>query len=253
MAPPPYPLLAIRYSLPPPPYTFPKALNISAASNSANPYPTNTYGKFSPKKFSAAPTLNSKLLPILLLLASFPLFAQQPQPAKLPPLLDLNQTNRAPSAAGTKATALVFILPDCPICNSYVPELNRLHQSLSPRGIQLVLVHADNTTTAEQARQHAREYKIAPPIALDPRHTWVKLAAAATAPEAALFSPSGELLYRGRIDNQYAGPGQRRAIVTSRDLLAACEAILAGQPITTPRTPAIGCPIPDLTITPISR
>jgi hypothetical protein len=235
------------FTQPTKPYFSPKALNISAGHISTNDCPQKTCDNVGPKKHPVLSPLNPKLLPVIFLLASFPAFAQQPPPTKLPPLLDLNQTNRAPSAAtDTKATALIFILPDCPICNSYIPELNRLHQSLSPRGIQLVLVHADNTITAEQARQHAREYKIASPIALDPRHDWVKLAAATTAPEAALFSPSGDLLYRGRIDNQYAGPGQRRAVVTSRDLLAACEAILAGQPIATPRTPPIGCPIPAL-------
>ena len=143
-----------------------------------------------------------------------------------------------------KAITLVFILPDCPICNAYIPVLHRLHQTLITGGIQMFLVHADPATTADDARQHAREYQIQLPIVLDAHHTWVNKAGALTAPEAAVFSPAGELLYRGRIDNQYAGLGKRRAVVTSHDLRDALEAILAGQPIKESRTEAIGCLIP---------
>jgi hypothetical protein len=144
----------------------------------------------------------------------------------------------------TKALVMVFILPDCPICNAYVPGLNRLYEELAANGIDLVLLHADTMVTAAEASQHAREYQLQMPVALDPARTWINKAGATIAPEAAVFSPDGELLYRGRIDNQYAGLGQRRATVTSHDLRDACEAVLAGQPVKTPRTEAIGCFIP---------
>jgi AhpC/TSA family len=145
-----------------------------------------------------------------------------------------------------QAIALVFILPDCPICNAYLPELNRLHDAFSTRGVSLLLVHADDATTTEKARDHAREYQIKPPVILDPRRQWVKKAGATIAPQAAVFSPSGELLYLGRVDNQYAGLGKRRAAVTEHDLRDALDAILAGQSIKEPQTEAIGCLIPDL-------
>jgi AhpC/TSA family len=147
--------------------------------------------------------------------------------------------------ASVKAIALVFILPECPICNSYIPELNRLHDSFATRGVPIILVHADAGTKADDARQHVREYQIQLPVVMDPDHAWVKRAGATTAPEAAVFSPAGELLYRGRIDNQYAGLGKRRAVVTSHDLQDALEAALAGRPIAVPRTEAIGCLIPE--------
>jgi len=144
----------------------------------------------------------------------------------------------------TKAIALIFILPDCPICNAYMPELKRLNDEFAPQGIPLVLVHADTQVTGAEAEKHKREYQISLPVALDSKRTWIHKAEATMAPEAAVFSPQGELLYRGRIDNQYAGLGQRRATVTSHDLRDACAAILAGQPVKEPRTEAIGCFIP---------
>jgi hypothetical protein len=109
--------------------------------------------------------------------------------------------------------------------------------------VQLILANAD-TTTHHEAAQHVDEYQIKVPVVLDARHEWVRKAGVSIAPEAAVFSRDGELLYRGRIDNRYADLGKRRAVVTSYDLRDALQAILAGQPIKAPRTQAIGCTIP---------
>ena len=148
-------------------------------------------------------------------------------------------------AQDTRTIALVFILPDCPICNSYLPKLNRLHETFANRDVTLALIHADPDITAERAREHANEYQIQWPIVLDPRHEWVKRAGARIAPEAAVFSSTGDLLYLGRIDNQYAGLGKRRASVTSHDLADALESVLAGRQAPEPRTEAVGCSIPE--------
>lgn len=152
--------------------------------------------------------------------------------------------------SNSKALVLIFILADCPICNSYIPELNRLQQSLNATEISMCLVHADPEIAANEARQHAVEYQIEPPVALDPNHYWTQKAGATVAPEAAVFSPTGELLYRGRINNQYAELGKRRATVTAHDLRDALDAILADRPIAAPRTEAIGCLIPAADLTP---
>jgi AhpC/TSA family len=146
----------------------------------------------------------------------------------------------------TKAIALVFILADCPIANSYLPELNRLHESFNPRGIRLLLIHADSTISAADAAEHARQYQVEPPVIRDPDHRWVKSAQATASPEAVVFSPAGQIVYRGRIDDQYVALGKRRATVTSHDLKDALDAILAGQSPPKSHTEPIGCLIPPL-------
>ena len=150
------------------------------------------------------------------------------------------------SDANAVALAIVFILADCPICNSYVKELNRLFEELSDKEVRLVLVHADPAITAEKARQHAREYQIQAPIALDPQHYWVKKAGTTIAPEAAVLSRTSEVLYRGRINDQYAELGKRRTTITSHDLRDALSAIVADRPVAVSRTQAIGCFIPEV-------
>jgi hypothetical protein len=184
---------------------------------------------------------------LLLLLAPAALAAAEREPAVWRPVLtDLRGAeHRLFSDPETKAVAMVFTLPDCPIANSYIPEINRLHAWMQSRGVQLLVVQVDPDLTAEGARRHAEEYQIQPPVVLDAQHALVNKAGATRTPEAAVFSPSGKLLYRGRINDQYVGYGKRRPQATSHDLRDALEAILAGRPAL-PGKEAVGCPIPEL-------
>jgi DNA-binding transcriptional LysR family regulator len=141
---------------------------------------------------------------------------------------------------------MIFVLQDCPIANSYMPELNRLHESFQSRGIQLIVVETDPQITQQQAREHVEQFQIKLPVVIDTEHQWVKLAGAKKTPEAVVIAPTGEILYRGRIDDQYVGLGKRRMQVTSHDLETALEAILEGRPVPNARTEAIGCYIPEI-------
>lgn len=145
-----------------------------------------------------------------------------------------------------KAVVFVFVLQDCPIANSYMPELNRLYESFAPRGIQMVMVEADPQITPDAARQHAEQYQIKMPVVIDRDHDLVHATSATKTPEAVVISHRGEVLYRGRIDDQYVALGKRRMQVTSHDLQEALEAVLVDKPVPQPRTEAIGCFIPEL-------
>ena len=141
---------------------------------------------------------------------------------------------------------MIFVLPDCPIANSYLPQISGLYEEFEPQGIELCIVQADPTTTADQARKHAAEYAIKPPVVLDSDHAWVRRAGATKTPDVVVFSPAGEILYRGRIDDRYVGLGQKRPEATTHDLHNALAAIAAGQSVPTARTEAVGCYIPGL-------
>ena len=65
-------------------------------------------------------------------------------------------------------------------------------------------------------------------------------------PEAAVFAPDREMVYRGRIDDRYVDFGKTRARATRHDLTDALEAVLAGESVPNPRTEAVGCFIADL-------
>lgn len=149
------------------------------------------------------------------------------------------------SAPDRKATVLFFLLPDCPVSNSYAPEIKRFVADYAAKNVAAFIVHADPDVTKERAKQHAKEYDLSCPILLDPTHVLVKKTGATMAPEVAVLGPDQKVLYRGRIDDWYASIGKRRAAPTQRDLRNALDTVLRGQAVKTPTTPVIGCYLPE--------
>jgi mono/diheme cytochrome c family protein len=154
---------------------------------------------------------------------------------------DLSGAIQHPLQAGTKSgSVLIFYWHDCPICNSYAPEINRISARYTNFAFYIVQVDPDLTPAA--AKVHARQYSLQPPVLLDGRHRLVRLAQATIAPEAVVFARDGSVAYRGRIDNLYASLNKRRAEATEHDLRDALDAIAAGRPVTR-QPPAEGCAI----------
>jgi hypothetical protein len=171
------------------------------------------------------------------------------QKSVLPALVDVRGVLQQPfDDTDAKAIVLVFTMQDCPIANSYVPTLNQLIDDYQSRGVRVLLVHVDPRLADDDARKHAEEYQIEAPVVIDRQHAWVDRAGATRSPEAAVFSPAGEMLYSGRIDDRYAGLGKRRTHVTVHDLRDALDAVLAGSPVARSKTEVVGCMIPTLTI-----
>ncbi len=186
-----------------------------------------------------------------LLLAVFGCLSILALPSLSAPVLavkDLNATVIKPlDAKGQKATVLFFITQDCPIANGYAPEIKRICQKYAAQNIALYVVYVDPSLSLAAARKHAHSYGYAYSAALlDSHHTLVKYAGASVTPEAAVFGPDGKLRYRGRIDDQYPSLGQRREVVTKRDLRDSLDSVLAGKSVPTPVTKAVGCFIPPL-------
>ena len=67
-----------------------------------------------------------------------------------------------------KAILLFFVTNDCPVTNSYVPEMNRIEASYVPRGVRLLAVQADISVPLPVVALYARDYHYAFPLLLDP-------------------------------------------------------------------------------------
>ena len=142
----------------------------------------------------------------------------------------------------SRVTVLIFIAHDCPISNAYAPEIGRMAAEYGRRGVSFNLVYAEPGLTDGKAAAHERAYaynKI--PAFTSSWRTLVRAAGITTTPEAIALSPDGTILYRGRINDQYADLGVRRSRSTSADLAAALDDILAGKAVRTAQTKAIGC------------
>lgn len=149
------------------------------------------------------------------------------------------------AAKGKKAVALIFVLRECPISNAYAPEMSRIADKYSKNGVAFYLVYVDGKLSAADARSHSKEYKHSFPALLDSKHVWVAKTGATIAPEAAVLSPTGRLLYRGRINDLYPSLGVRRYEVRTHDLRNALDQIIVGRSPKTKVTKAVGCYISD--------
>ena len=149
-------------------------------------------------------------------------------------------------AKDAKAIVFIFIRTDCPVSNRYAPEVRRLHDKFAKSGVRFWLVYPDPGESSEIIRNHIKEYEYRLSALRDPEHKLVKLTGAQVTPEAAVFLPSGRMVYRGRIDDRYVAFGKARPAPTTRDLDQILEAMLEGRQITNKTTAAIGCFIPDL-------
>jgi hypothetical protein len=150
---------------------------------------------------------------------------------------------RLPGPGECQALVIVFVSHDCPIANAYAPEIKRLCEAFKDRGAAFCVVYAERDLALETARNHAREYGYCCPVILDAELNLARRLGATKVPEAAVLSPRGEVLYRGRIDDRYVDYGKRRPVVRSHDLRNALEAVLTGKPVANPRTEVIGCDI----------
>ena len=139
------------------------------------------------------------------------------------------------------AVVLVFVTPDCPISNRYVPEINRLSALFAEEGVPTWIVYAGTAFGVGEIERHVAEYSLAPRPLLDPGGVLVARTGAQVTPEAVVLGSGGEVVYRGRIDDRWVDFGKARPRPTSHDLEDAVEAVLAGRPVREPRTRAVGC------------
>lgn len=148
------------------------------------------------------------------------------------------------AAKNAHAIVLVFTDTECPISNAFAPELGRLHAEFAARGVRFFLVYADRARTLEDLRTHVAAFGYPMAALRDAEQELVQRAGATLTPEACVFLPGGELVYRGRIDDRYVDFGKLRAAPTTHDLRDALEAVLSGRTPLRPWPHAIGCTIP---------
>lgn len=143
------------------------------------------------------------------------------------------------------ATVLVFTRSDCPIANRYAPELSRLYDTYSGRGVAFWLVYPDGRESRRSIEMHLESFAIPFTPVRDPHHVLVARIGATISPEAAVFDESEGFIYRGRIDDRFPAYGITREPV-ERDLGRAIDRALgtADQGLVT--TAAVGCYLVDV-------
>lgn len=179
---------------------------------------------------------------LLLLLAGCGSASPRSVPASA---VDLDGRPQQPlSVADGELHVLLFVTTDCPIANSYAPEIAAMARDWAALPVRLYLVHVDPDVDRQAALQHARAYELPRPILLDPAHQLVQACGITTTPEAVVFDHRG-LQYRGRIDDAWTELGASTTPAQHRELQEAVAALLAGRPVPVPRTEPVGCLLPE--------
>lgn len=158
-------------------------------------------------------------------------------------LTDLQGTIHRPMDWKDRTVVLVFIGLECPVANSYAPEVMTQKNAGQDQKTLWLGIHSEPGVSKEAALKHAKEYQLTMPILLDSEQ---KLAAAVGAKKLGqvVVVQDLQVVYRGRIDDRFAMNGKRRDEPSTHELRDVLAALAAKKPIAVVETEAYGCPIP---------
>lgn len=136
--------------------------------------------------------------------------------------------------------AFVFLSTTCPISNSYVQELNRLHKMV-PEGAELYGVVSQSEVTRQSATEHFQEFDAKFPVLFDASQMLSHVLEPTHVPEAFVLNSSGDIVYSGAIDNAYESIGRRRPNAENHYLADAIKAAVSGRKPLVSKTKPVGC------------
>jgi len=155
------------------------------------------------------------------------------------------ETRRLSDFAKKKALAVLFICQHCPYVQHIKGELAKLGRDYAAKDIALVAISANDAENYPDdapaaLKEFARASQFQFPFLYDESQKVAQAYTAACTPDLFVFDQSRKLVYRGQLDDSRPGNGKP---VTGRDLRAAIDAVLAGQPVSQDQRPATGCNI----------
>lgn len=148
------------------------------------------------------------------------------------------------SFKASRVLVVIFMCNHCPYVKAVIPRLIDLQNQMGDQGGQLIGINSNDASrypddSLDNMKNVAREKKINFPYLFDETQEVAKLYDAVCTPDIYLYGEERNLLYRGRIDDNWEHPEK----VTTRDLRAAIERALAGKEISTEQIPSMGCSI----------
>jgi len=146
---------------------------------------------------------------------------------------------------GAGAYVVMFICNHCPFVVHVRDELARFGREYSEKSVQIIAINSNNidaypADSPENMRKTAAEWGLAFPYVFDEDQSVAKAYRAACTPDLFVFDGEQRLIYRGQLDD--SRPSNNKPI-DGRDLRAALDALLAGQPVSENQRPSIGCSI----------
>ena len=149
------------------------------------------------------------------------------------------------SLRDAKATLVMFICNHCPFVKHIREELAKLPRDYASMGLSVVAICSNDPAkypqdNFEAMAAEARDAGWTFPYLHDADQAVAVAYRAACTPDFFLFDAARRLVYRGQLDDSRPTNG---VPVTGRDLRAAIDSTLRGQPVGPEQRPSIGCNI----------
>jgi peroxiredoxin len=146
---------------------------------------------------------------------------------------------------GADAYLVMFICNHCPFVKHIREELARIGRDYSDRNVAIYAINSNDVTThpgdsPERMKKEATEWGYAFPYLYDASQEIAKAYHAACTPDFFLFDAGRRLVYRGQLDDSRPSNNEP---VDGRDLRAALDAVLSGEPVAESQKASIGCNI----------
>jgi peroxiredoxin len=143
------------------------------------------------------------------------------------------------------ALLVLFICNHCPYVKHIRAGLAQLARDYLPKRVAIVGINSNDVAnypedSPAQMKAEAKSAGYTFPYLYDETQAVAKAYRAACTPDIYLFDKNRKLVYRGQFDDSRPGNG---IPVTGKDLRAALDAALAGEPISPNQKNSIGCNI----------
>ena len=147
--------------------------------------------------------------------------------------------------ANAEALLVVFMCNHCPYVIHLREKLAEFGREYQPKGVAIVGINANDVErypadSPEMMAKEIEEVGYTFPYLFDEGQDVAAAYRAACTPDFFLFDRERKLVYRGQFDETRPRMGKP---ATGKDLIAAVEQLLAGDPITVDQRASIGCNI----------
>ncbi len=146
---------------------------------------------------------------------------------------------------GADAFLVIFICNHCPYVKHILQALADLIREYQPRGLAAVAISSNDVAnypddSPDKMADLVKKLNFSFPYLYDDNQEVAKAYRAACTPDFYLFDRDMKLVYRGQFDD--SRPGNEEP-VNGKDLRAAIDAVLAGEPVPSDQKPSMGCNI----------
>lgn len=147
--------------------------------------------------------------------------------------------------AEAPALLVVFWCNHCPFVRHIRRAFAEFAREYVARGLAIVAINSNDIRThpeddAEHMRAESAEFGYSFDYLIDESQDVARAYHAACTPDFFLYDRARRLVYRGQFDPSRPGNG---VPITGKDLRAAADAVLAGEPVSSEQAPSIGCNI----------